>query len=302
MRLSLPGDHTARDPRRYRLLLFCGAFLAVCVLCAGCSRPLGKKAVVARVENSELTEADLNVVRSSGGDPLMPPREYINDWIVTELLFLEASRRGYADTEELQRQLEAVRKRLAVAALLEKEIYSGDSAAVTDEEVAERFRSSAQDFALHEDVVNASYATFNDRDVANTFRSAVLRGVPWHDAVWQMGNDTTDRSHLLRTAEHQYFTRSTLYPEELWKVARTLGEGEVSFVIKTAGGYSVLMLHGIKHQGEVPDLDYVRNDIRERLLIEERRRRYEQLVATLRAQHAVEVHLDHADTTAPASE
>jgi hypothetical protein len=189
-----------------------------------------------------------------------------------------------------------------VAALLQKEIYSGDSASVTDEAVAERFRSFSDDFVLHEDVVNASYATFNDRDVANAFRSEVLRGLRWHDALWQMESDSARRSHLLRTADHQYFTRATLYPEELWKLARTLGTEEVSFVIKTAGGYSVLKLHGVKRQGEVPDLDYVRNDIRERLLIEQRRSRYEQLITTLRARHAVEVHLGHADTTAPASE
>jgi hypothetical protein len=285
----------------------CGASVwvllsGIMLLLVGCSKPVGKTAVVARVDNAELTEADLNVVRSSGGDPLMPPREYINDWVVTELLYLEASRRGFADSDELKQQLEAVRKRLAVAALLQKEVYSGDSASVTDDAVAERFRSSADDFALREDVVNASYATFNDRDAANSFRSAVLRGQLWHDAVWQVENDSLGRSRLLRTADHQYFTRTTLYPEELWKLSRTLGTEEVSFVIKTAGGYSVLKLHGFKRQGEIPDLEYVRNDIRDRLLIEARRARYEQLLATLRPRHAVVVHLDHADTTAPASE
>jgi hypothetical protein len=278
------------------------ALLLACLLLAGCSKPVGKKAVVAKVDNAELTEADLNVVRSSGADPLMPPREYINDWVVTELLYSEASKRGLADSEELKQQLEAVRKRLAVAALLQKEVYSGDSATVTEQGIAERFRSSASDFALHEDVVNASYATFNDRDVANAFRSAVLRGLQWHDAIWQVESDTAHRSHLLRTADHQYFTKTTLYPEELWKLARTLGKEEVSFVIKTAGGYSVLKVHGLKRQGETPDLEYVRNDIRDRLLIEERRSRYEQLIATLRSRHAVEVHLDHADTTASVSE
>jgi hypothetical protein len=275
--------------------------MASLLLLTGCSKPVGKKAVVARVDNAELTEADLNFVRSSGGDPLMPPREYINDWIVTELLYIEASRRGLADSDELKRELEAVRKHLAVAALLQKEVY-GDSAGVTDEAIAERFRSSADDFALHEDVVNASYATFNDRDVANLFRSDLLRGLQWHDAIWQVESDSARRSHLLRTADHQYFTRATLYPEELWKLAQTLGKEEVSFVIKTAGGYSVLKLHGVKHQGEIPDLEYVRNDIRDRLLIERRRTRYEQLVATLRAQHVVEVHLDSPDTAAAASE
>lgn len=288
--------------KAYAMLLLSVVLGAALLLPAGCSKPVGKKAVVARVDNAELTEADLNVVRSSGGDPLVRPREYINDWVVTELLYLEATKRGLADSEELKQQLEAVRKRLAVAALLQKEIYSGDSAIVTDDAIAERFRSFAEDFALHEDVVNASYATFNDRDVANVFRSEVLRGVQWHDAVGRVESDSVRRSHLLRRADHQYFTRATLYPEELWKLAVTLGREEVSFVIKTAGGYTVLRLHGLKRQGEVPDLDYVRNDIRDRLLIEQRRARYEQLIATLRARHAVEVHLDHADSTAPASE
>jgi hypothetical protein len=279
-----------------------GVLVAALLLLGGCSKPVGKRAVVAKVDNAELTEADLNVIRSSGADPLMPPREYINDWVVTELLYLEASHRGFADSDELKQQLEAVRKRLAVAALLEKEVYSGDSSSVTDDAIAERFRASADDFALREDVVNASYATFDNRDVANVFRSEVLRGLQWHDAVWQVESDTARRSHLLRTADHQYFTRATLYPEELWKLARTLGTEEVSFVIKTAGGYSVLKLHGLKRQGEIPDLDYVRNDIRDRLLIEQRRARYERLIATLRARHAVEVHLDPSDTSAPASE
>jgi len=287
--------------RRWAAFVLPGIIMASLLLLTGCSKPVGKKAVVARVDNAELTEADLNFVRSSGGDPLMPPREYINDWIVTELLYLEASRRGLADSDELKRELEAVRKHLAVAALLQKEVY-GDSAGVTDEAIAERFRSSADDFALHEDVVNASYATFNDRDVANLFRSDLLRGLQWHDAIWQVESDSARRTHLLRTADHQYFTRATLYPEELWKLAQTLGKEEVSFVIKTAGGYSVLKLHGVKRQGEIPDLEYVRNDIRDRLLIERRRTRYEQLVATLRAQHVVEVHLDSPDTGAAASE
>ncbi len=282
--------------------LFAGALGFALLLSAGCSKPVGKKAVVAKVDNVELTEADLNIVRSSGGDPLMPPHEYINDWVVTQLLYLEASRRGLADTEELKEQLEAVRKRLAVAALLQKEVYGGDSASVTDEAVAERFQSSAGDFALREDVVNASYATFNDRGAANGFRTEVLRGLQWHDAIQRVESDSVQRSHLLRTADHQYFTRATLYPEELWKLARTLGKEEVSFVITTAGGYSVLKVHGLKHQGEIPDLEYVRNDIRERLLIEQRRMRYEQLIATLRARHAVQVYPDHADSTASVSE
>ncbi|MBI4536309.1 MAG: hypothetical protein HY708_08520, partial [Ignavibacteriae bacterium] len=150
--------------------------------------------------------------------------------------------------------------------------------------------------------VNLSFALFSERDAANTCRSKIVRGASWNDAVDEVQSDSLLRLQLQQVATHQYFTQSTLYPQELWKLARTLTKEEVSFVVRTEVGYYVLISHGMKRQGEIPDLEYVRDEIRERLLIGQRRQKYEQLISNLRAKHTVEVFMDNADTTAAAGE
>lgn len=219
-------------------------------------------------------------------------RAYVNDWIISELLYQEAVRKGIAESESINRQLEAARKQFAINALLEKELELRDSAAISEQAVKATFESSTGAYTLREDVVNVSYILFSERDAANGFRSRVLRGTGWDDALLQSRKDSSAHAQILEVASHQYFTHATLYPEELWKLARTLGKEAVSFVVKTDLGYVVLQVHSSRHQGETPDFDYVRNDVRARLLIGLRRARYEQLLRDLRAKHSVELSMD----------
>ena len=53
----------------------------------------------------------------------------------------------------------------------------------------------------------------------------------------------------------------------------------------------------------MPEFEYVRNDLRDRLLIEHRRRRYQELLGNLRSATTVEVRTDLLDSVAaPAQE
>jgi len=269
---------------------------------AGCSRDRQQKPYVARVDQSFLTEEELAAVHDSLGDVRAQTRDYINEWIDTELLYQEAVRQGLAETESLRRQLEITRKRLAVGALLDRNLYTEDTADVSEDAIQALYNAGGDAFRLREDVVNISFALFGERDVANAFRSSLVRGNEWSDALRQIQTDSLMRSLLLQVADKQYFTQSNLYPRELWKLARTLGRGEVSFVVKTDNGYYVLTVHGMRRQGEMPDLEYIRMEIRDRILIEQRRARYEKLVKDLRAKHTVEVRIPLADTTAAVTE
>ncbi len=266
------------------------AVLVPCiVLLAGCSREGPSPPYVARVGSVELREDDLAGPADSLARARGKSMAYVNEWVVSELLYQEAQRRGMADSDELRKQLEATRKRLAVEALLEKEVYGAGE--VSDEEVSASFKKNVASFTLREDVARVSYALFSDRDPANQFRAVILRGSSWEDAI-------AGSQHELRAvARGQYFTQATLFPDELWKLARTLPKEEVSYVVKTSAGYYVLTVHSLRHVGETPEFEYVRNEVRDRLLIERRRARYEQLVSDLRARHKVEVNLSVADTT-----
>ena len=263
---------------------------------AGCGREGGRKSYVARVDRAELTDEDLSLSRDSLGDYHRQSQEYVNDWIVNELLYQEAVRLGLTEGDEFLKQLEATKRHLAIEALLDREVYAIDTSSVSDQAIAAVYASSAKAYALRQDVVNASYVLFSERDPANAFRSKVLRGTSWDDAVQQVERDSIARRQLRRVATRQYFTQSSLYPEELWKLARSLGKEDVSFVVKTNDGFCVLKAHGMKRQGDIPDLAFVRNEIRDRLLIEQRRNRYDQLIADLRAKHSVDIRMDHMDT------
>jgi hypothetical protein len=264
----------------------------------GCSGEKGQKPFIARVGTSELAEEDL--VRDSVAGRAHPTQQAVNEWIVSELLYQEAARRGLTTTEEYRRQVDAAKRRLAIVALLDQELYApADTAFVNDAAITQAFAATGAEYTLHEDVVLASYALFADREIANSFRTALLRGTSWNEALHSIQADEKAAPLLLQAATRQYFTQQSLYPQELWKLTRSLGKDEVSFVLKVQEGFYVVKVYGIKKQGDIPDLDYVRNDVRQRLLLEERRARYDRLVATLRARHGVEVRMDRIDTAKP---
>ncbi len=249
------------------------------------------------MDQTYLTEEELAAYQDSLQDTRRQTREYINDWITTELLYQEAVRRGLADSDELRRLVETTKRQLAIAALLDQDLYSDDSSMVTNEEIEAFYDSEGEKLQLREDVAKISFALFTKRDAANAFRSRILQGTSWDDAVLEFQKDSILRPLLPQVATRQYFTEATLYPEELWKVSRNLAIEKVSYVINTDVGYYVLMVHGFKQQGEIPDFQYIRDEIRDRILIDARRQKYEHLLTQLRSKHFIEVRLDLADTT-----
>ena len=251
---------------------------------------------MARVDQSYLTEAHLRTAIDTTLGEDYQAIDFVNSWIASELLYQEAVRRGLADTDDLRRRLDQTRKHLAIDALLTQEVYLGDSALVSEEAVRELFSTDPPELRLQEDVALLSYALFSERGAANEFRSGVLRGASWEEALRRARDDPAEREKLLRVINRRYFTKTTLYPEELWRLARTLPKEEVSFVVTTHTGFYVLLAHRFKRQGETPDWDYIKNELRARLLIKARRRLYDELLGTLRAQHTVEMHVTGPDT------
>ena len=253
----------------------------------GCQRN-GGGTYVAKVGNSTLSKTDIEHMRTQSGDSVLDSRRFIDEWVITELLYQEAERRGVADDDDVRRQAEQARRHFAVAALLQREIYD-DTSGVNQDSLEAYYLLNKTDYTLHEDAVNLSYAAFTDREAANTFRTKLLRHVPWDQALATFQNDSTGHGPLFQSADRQYFTRGRSYPPEIWKLALTIPRGEVSFVLKVDKSFYVLITNSIMRQGTIPELKYVQNDVRDRLLIDHRRARYERLISSLRARANVDV-------------
>lgn len=279
----------------------CGC-IALVIAIAGCGEEKKQQAFVARIGNAVLTEEELTSVRDSSSDRSVHVKRFVQDWIASELLYQEAAREGFADSDQLQKELESIRKRLAIQALLDNTIYVEDTSTVNEDAIITMYNSGASAFLLREDVLNVSYALFADRDIANSLRSRILRGAAWDDALAAHQRDSLSHKQLLLTATRQYVTRANLYPEELWRLARSLPKDEVSFVLKTDAGYYVVMTHSVKQTGEMPDLEYIRNEIRGRLLIDQRRLAYERLLSSLRSKNRVELGIELPDTVSESQE
>jgi len=228
--------------------------------------------------------------RDSLGETGAASTQYINDWVVNELLYQEAERRGLTDEAAFREQLEAMRKRLAVAALLQEAVYARvDSSALIEDSVTAVFARSGTTYILREDITLASYVLFRDRDAANSFRASVLRGSSWETALADLQVKKAAQSPIVRSAIRQFFSRSTLYPDELWKLARSLAKDDVSFAFHTDEGYVVLRTHQNYRQGELPPLEYARTEVRERLLMDLRRARYEEFLGTVRKRYSIDI-------------
>ncbi len=280
--------------QRSRLTLLVIFVLACLGMQAGCTKTTTEKEYVARVGDALLTREEIARAREESADHLR--RQYVSNWVTSEMLYQEAKRKGFGESDEVLRAIEETKRQLTVNAYLEGEIYADTTGGVTEQDILDEFNNNRSAYRLHEDVVNMSFALFAERDAANSLRSKILRGATWSEALRSVESDADARAQLIRFASNGYFTQALLYPEELWKMARTLSREDVSYVVRTSAGHVVALVHGVKKQGEMPELDFAKNEIRERLLIRERNRKYDELLTKLRTKYEVDVRFNTTDS------
>lgn len=265
-------------------LAFCGLTLFM----VGC-RQQPEPDVIARVGGAPLTldEAKANI------DTTRPPYDdkltaYVSKWIEDEIFFQEAQKRGIQDNGQYKRQMSEIGRQIVIQHFLNEEIFS-DTAEITDEALAQYFSDHKSEFYIREDMVKLNLITFFERKPAVSFAGALNSGVSWAEAVSGAINDTSIENRIVFREQNRLFTREILYPTELWRVASVLGPNEVSFPVKTSLGYSVLQVLDKLKAGSPAMLDVVYDEVKMRLIMEERRGRYVSLINRLRSQYHVEI-------------
>jgi hypothetical protein len=255
---------------------------------AGCSSEK-PGTVVARVGDSVLTleKAALEVDTASPGGPGRLGR-YVASWVNSELLYQEALHQGIGNDPVFGARLDAMRRQLASQELLDRVIY-GDTAAVPDSVLHAYFRSHPDEFTLSENHLKLRLATFRTRETARRVATAVSAGASWEGILDSMTADPRSAAEIVSASEEAWYTRATIYPQELWKVAGPLNPGEVSFPLKTGEGFTVVQYLALAAQGKTDEFDVVKDDVTDRVLVEKRRSKLESLLGTLRDRYGVEI-------------
>ncbi len=272
-----------------------GAFLIVVIalLCGGCSaEPAGT--VIARVGDSVLTlEEARAALDTSAGNFDKRLNRYVAAWVNSELLHQEALRLGIESDPGFEARLNTVRRQLVNQELLDRLIY-GDTVSFGNDVLQSYFTSHPDEFTIAENHLKLRLATFHGRETARKFASSVAPGKTWTTLLDSMGKDPRASQEIVSSTPERWYTRSTIYPPELWKVTGPLGPGEVSFPLKTDEGYTVLQYVALAPAGKTDEFDLVRDEVLNRVLIESRRSRLETLLGTLRERYGVEMNLNDA--------
>ena len=272
-----------------------GALLIVVIalLSGGCkARPEGT--VIARVGDSTLTleqaRAELDTTAADFDERLA---RYASAWVNSELLHQEALRLGIEGDPGFDARLGAVRRQLANQELLDRLIY-GDTTSIGDDVLRSYFTSHPDEFTIAENHLKLRLVTFRGREFARRFSVSVTPARTWSMVLDTVVKDAKMSQELVSSIPERWYTRSTLYPPELWKVAGPLGPGDVSFPVKTDGGYTVLQYVELATAGKTKEFDLVREEVLNRVLIENRRARLEALLGTLRERYGVEINMNDA--------
>ncbi len=261
------------------------------ILVAGCNNKQPAQVPVARLDDRVLTLEDIKAQFDTTQNITNAQlQQIIQRWLRDELLYQEALKRGIDRLPEVERRIAEAKRQLIVNAFLEKEIYSNTTSDIQYEDVRQYYENNKKAFILTSDIVLLSYVLFKNRDIATEFRNTVLKGSSWQEALQQLSTQPDIR------VDSMYFTQNMLYPQELWRVAMNIKEREVSFPISTPQGFYVLYVHASMKQGQQADLAYVEPQIRGRLLIEQRKKMYDSLIAQLRQLHSIHVYATAYDS------
>ncbi len=142
-----------------RLLL---ALIVGVMMVSGCEK--NDDFIVARVGHYKLAEREI-----SG---LLNPENYIDEWIASRLLALEAERRGLDRSEEIETVMEKLRAKLLVNSLLSVEFAKLDTP--SQKEIEDYYQSNVEEFRrMRDEVEFISFSGLDEkilRDVAKSLR------------------------------------------------------------------------------------------------------------------------------------
>ena len=267
-----------------------GFLLVFTAVLSGCSRqPQQDEKIIARVGTVRLTLEDArhSIDTSQGSFENQLPG-YISLWVTNTLLFQEAQREGIDNTDRFRDQLEETRRQIAIQDLLQQNIYA-DTSGLDTPVLKAYFDQHANEFFVREDMVRLNSVCFNSREIAADFASIISQEHSFADAVTRARNSNSMAPDMVAVVSNQYFSQRSLYPPELWKVASTLKAGEVSFPVKTGLGYFVIQVISSIPQGKTAEFDLVRDEVKNRVIIEHRRHSYDEYLGTLRKRYDVEI-------------
>ncbi len=253
-----------------------------------CSEPEAECDFVARVGEACLSENDLVAALSSvppGLDSTHAARQVVERWITDELLSQEALRRNLEEDPEVKRRMEENERSVLISTLVDR-LYDEVEPA-NEREIESYFERNIENLRLREPFLRIRYLNTSDSLTSIVAVSVLdsIGGSTNPDSVWLTAiSDLSDDPETATVLSTSYFPESRLFRNipYLRDAVAPLAAGQSGIVLTEDGFFHVIQLVDRVDAGTIPNLEWIIQDIQNRLLIDKRKQMYADQVQRLR--------------------
>lgn len=256
-------------------------------LAVGCDHAEERDPVVARVGDEILTATQLRSQfpydsgRQEGAERL----RFVENWVRQELLYQEALDRRLDRNARLLELIEQARRDLLVAALLDRE-FQDREVAITDDAISSYYYGHQEKFERAEEEIRAEHILLagGRRRDANALRQSLLQGDSFSEAAVE---HSLDLSSSATGGDTGYFSADD--DPVLWEACQGLAVGTLSKPVASVRGYHLIRVLSRQEAGTVRELESVRPQIVEALVLEDYRQRLEELTLRLKSRNSWQI-------------
>ena len=252
--------------------------LALVLCAAGCGKKDSGPAV-ARFGGETITATEYKeklerLPQGLRGVALSNKKEFLEDVLAERLLLKEAKRRNIESLPDVKLLLEAARKKIVVAKLIELEIDKKVS--VSEEEPMVYYESRKEEFKTPV-LIRASNILVKTEEDARQIRKELLAGADFEDTARKRSLDAA----APRGGDLGYFQKGQ-FVAEFEDAAFKLKKGELSDVVKSRFGYHLIKLTD-RMEPQMREFTSVKKLIEDKILKEKRAAAFKALIQKLKA-------------------
>lgn len=189
-------------------------------------------------------------------------KQFIENHIISNLIYQEGVERGYEADPEIQRRIDELKEHLVVQRVMEQQ----QNATVTDAEVREYYDTHQQEFSTEK--VKASHILVDNEALAKEIVAKLRADKSQFAAL--AAEHSKDLSNAKRGGDLGLFGRGRMVKEFEDAAFALPSDGAISDPVQTRFGWHIIMRTG-REEGSVQPFEQVQNQIKVKLVSERRR-------------------------------
>jgi peptidyl-prolyl cis-trans isomerase C len=259
----------------------CSSIFTLLVLSnLGCHSKGENAQMAAKVGSAILTREEVQKRMALEG--LNPDREneFIENWINEELLVQEARRQGIEKTDELKWEMEKIEKQYIINQLVEKTF--AEKIKLNDANISDFYEKNKSLFLVEEDEVRLLHIMNKTQTDAELTLQEIRAGKPFE----QVARERSIDPFRDKGGDMGFVGRNDVIPE-ISRVAFSLQEGGLSPILRSNQGYHIIKVFKKHAKGETRDLSEIRDEISQRLRVNNERAVYYDLLYQLKNKQKV---------------